>query len=66
MVFAFDPLHDLHFAISKLVKEGKISDFSFHRLRARGVQRRGNSFVIIRLRVLRGCNLLLSAIKLDG
>lgn len=65
-VLTFEPLHSIFTGISKCVTECTESYSSSDRLRTGKAQRKGNSFVKIRVRVLQGCSMLLIAIEGDG
>lgn len=58
-------LQYLHLEKSKSVKEFTAKNLSSDGLRTGEVERGGKSFVKIRLRVLRWCTLLISAISRD-
>lgn len=59
-------LYNPHLRITKMVKEFMVSDPSSNRLRIGEGQRGGKSFAQIKLQVLLGFNLLLSATERDG
>lgn len=62
-MFILEPLQNIHFEISKLVKQCQFIYLSTSLLCTGGVQRQGNYFVKVRLQVLCGCNLLHSAVE---
>lgn len=66
LVFTSEPLHNLHFQISKLVKGCTVRYFYWDQLRTGGEQRGGRSFVKTSSCVLKGCNTLLSAKEVAG
>lgn len=65
-IFTFEPLHNLHLGISKLVKECTMSYLSSDRLMTGGGEKGRKPFVKVRTRILRGCNALLATIEREG
>lgn len=62
----FEPVYNLHRGIYKLLKECAIKYSSSDTLNTDGVRKGRKAFVIVRARVLQGCNLLLSTIEGSG
>lgn len=65
-MFIFHQLHNVHLKISKLLEEYAMSYLLSNRLITERKQREGKWFVKIPAGLLRGCNLFLSTIEIDG